>query len=106
MSMLHGTACQRQCGSIATKPSRLDTCEGWKVVRWCRTQASSHNSISVIDGGVDKGGYEHCGTRQAGWLWLLAELLLQHPNRSQQATSGARHVMSVSCEVTQGVGDT
>jgi len=26
MSRLHGTACQRQCGSIATKFSRLDGC--------------------------------------------------------------------------------
>jgi len=32
--------------------------------------------------------------------------LLQHPSRSQQAASGARRVMSASCEVTQGVGDT
>ena len=38
--------------------------------------------------------------------WLFAQLLLQHPNRSQQAASGALHVMSTSCEVTQGVGDT
>ena len=30
----------------------------------------------------------------------------QHPSRSQQAASGARRVMSASCEVTQGVGDT
>jgi len=37
-----------------------------------------------------------------GLGWLFAELLLQHPNRSQQAASGARRVMSASCEVTQG----
>ena len=54
ISRLHGTACQRQCGSIATKRSRLDACEDWKVVRWCRTQASSHNSQGVVDGGVDE----------------------------------------------------
>jgi len=36
----------------------------------------------------------------------LAELLLQHPNRRQKAASGARRVMSASCEVTQGVGVT
>jgi len=30
-------------------------------------------------------------------------LLLQHPNRSQQAASGARRVMSATCEVTQVV---
>jgi len=27
MSRLHGTACQRQCGSFATKLSRLDACK-------------------------------------------------------------------------------
>ena len=36
---------------------------------------------------------------------LFAELLLQLPSWSQQAASGARRVMSASCEVTQGVGD-
>jgi len=50
----HGTACWRQCGSIATKLSKLDVCEGWKHVRWCRTQASSPNSHGVVDGGVDE----------------------------------------------------
>jgi len=44
MSRLHGTSCWRQCGSTVTKASRLDACEDWKVIRWCRTQASSHNS--------------------------------------------------------------
>ena len=58
---------------------------------------------------------EHCGTKQARstlrlngprlW-WLFATLLLQHPSQSQQAASGVRRVMSASCEVTQGVGDT
>ena len=43
-----------QCGSFATKVSRLDACENWKVVHWCRTQASSHDSQGVVDGGVDK----------------------------------------------------
>jgi len=27
---------------------------GWKVVRWCRAQASSHNSQGVVDGGVNE----------------------------------------------------
>ena len=35
---------------------RLDACEDWKVVRWCRMQASSHNSQGVVDGGVNKAG--------------------------------------------------
>jgi len=33
-----------------------DTCEDWKVVRWCRTQASSHSLQGVVDGEVDKAG--------------------------------------------------
>jgi len=33
-------------------------------------------------------------------------LLLQHPSQSLQAASGSRRVMSASCEVTLGVGDT
>ena len=39
-----------------TKLSRLDACENWKVVHWCRTQASSHNSQGVFDGGVNEAG--------------------------------------------------
>jgi len=59
--------------------------------------------------------YEHCGTRQErcilqlnapGQRWLFATLLLQNPNRSQQAASRARRVMSAYREMTQGVGDT
>jgi len=49
-------ALETVCGSIATKLSRLDACEDWKVVRWWWTQASSHDSQGVIDGGVDKAG--------------------------------------------------
>ena len=56
ISRLHGTACQRQCGSIATKLSRLDACEDWKAVRWFRAQASSHNLQGVVDKGVDEAG--------------------------------------------------
>jgi len=36
MSWFHGTACKRHCGSIAAKLSRLDACEHWNVVHWCR----------------------------------------------------------------------
>jgi len=38
--------------------------------------------------------------------WLFATLLLQHTNRSQQAASRARRVISASLKVTQVVGDT
>jgi len=54
MARLHGTLCQRQCGSNGTRLSKLDACEDWKVVRWCMAQASSHNSQGVVDGGVSE----------------------------------------------------
>ena len=56
MSRLHGTASHRECDSTATKLSRFDACEDWKVVLWCKTQASRHNSQGVVHGGVDEGG--------------------------------------------------
>ena len=56
MSRLHGTACQRQCGSIAKKLRMLDVCENRKVVRWCRTQATSHNSQGVVGDRVSEAG--------------------------------------------------
>ena len=55
MSSLHGTTCHGQCDSSATKLSRLDACENRKV-RWCRMQASSHNSQGVVDGSVNEAG--------------------------------------------------
>jgi len=52
-----GSMARRPRDSVAaTKLSRLDACEDWKVVHWCRTQASSHNSQDVVDGGVSKAG--------------------------------------------------
>ena len=68
MSRLHGTACLRQCGSLATKLSRLDACEGTKVVRWCRTQASSHNSQGVVDGKVSKAGVSAAASNRSAVL--------------------------------------
>jgi len=47
-------ACWRLRGSIVTKLSRLDACEDWKVVCWCRAQASSHNLQGVVDGSVNE----------------------------------------------------
>ena len=38
--------------------------------------------------------------------WPFAILLLQRPNRSQQAASGVRRVMLAPCEVTESVGGT
>jgi len=36
-------------GSIATTLSRLDACGDGKVVHWCNTQTSSHNSQGVVN---------------------------------------------------------
>jgi len=78
-----GTACKRQCDSFAMKLSRFDACEDWKVVRWCRMQASSHSSQGVVDGRTMR--REHCGTslesstqllNGPGLRWLFAVLLL------------------------------
>ena len=46
----------RDIGSNATKLSRLDACEDWKLVRWCGANASSHNSQGAVDGGIDEAG--------------------------------------------------
>ena len=111
-----GSLARRARGSVA--PLRRSSA-GWMPARIGR--------LSAGDAGIQPqferrrwwqgrwGGYEHCGTRHArrtlrlngpGLGWLFAELLLQHPNRSQQAASVAQRVMSAPCEVTQGVGDT
>jgi len=74
VSRLHGRACQRQCDSIAAKLSRLDACEDWKVVRWCRTQESSHNSQSVVDGGVDKAGMSTAAPDRCAELYRIPQL--------------------------------
>ena len=58
----------RDSGSTATKLSRLDACEDWKVVRWCRTQASSHNSQGVVDDGVDEAGMSTAASRRSAVL--------------------------------------
>ena len=54
MSRLHGVL-ETVC-SFATNLTKLDACEDRKVVCWCRTQASSHNSQGVVDGGINEAG--------------------------------------------------
>ena len=70
VSRLHGTASERQCGSTATKLSRLGVCEVWKVVRWCRTQASSYNSQGVVDG-VNEAGMSTAAPNRSEVLCCL-----------------------------------
>jgi len=77
LSRLHDTACYRRCGSIAPMLSRLDACENWKVVRWCRTQASSHNSQGVVDGGVNAAGMSTAAPDRSvvrSFDWLVSRI--------------------------------
>jgi len=68
----------------------LNACEDWKVVRWCRTRTSSHNSQGVVDGRVDKADMSTAAPDRSEYSpvectrlgWLFAELLLQHPSLS------------------------
>ena len=41
---------------LRLKLSRLDHRENRKIVRWCRTQASSHSSQGVIDNKISEAG--------------------------------------------------
>ena len=54
------------------KLNRLDACNDWKVVRWCRTQASSHNWQGVIDGVVSETGMSTATPNRSailcGWM--------------------------------------
>ena len=66
-------------GSMARRPgnsvaplrrisSGWDACDYWKVVRWCRTQTSSHNSQGVVDGGVSKAGVSTAAPNRSALL--------------------------------------
>ena len=54
------------------KFSRLDACEDWKAVRWCRVQASYHNSQGAAVGRVDEAGVSTAaadrGAVLCGWV--------------------------------------
>jgi len=56
VSRLHGMTCYRQCGSFATKLSRLDACDDGKIFCWYGMQASSHNLQGIVDGRVNETG--------------------------------------------------
>ena len=113
---LPGYASGQQCGSIAMKLNRLDACKDGKVVRWYRTQASSHNPQAVVDNGVNEAGASTAAPDRNAVAYSVVEctrakvavrnIAAPAPNRSQQAASKAQHVMTAFCEVTQGVGDT
>ena len=122
MSRLHGRACKRMCGFTATKLSRLESWEDGKIDRWCRTQASSHSSQSVVDviAHIDVivvdviANLSTAATRQdrrtlllngPGLGWLFATLLLQLPSQNQHVPSRVRRLMSTFCELTRAVGD-
>jgi len=99
-----------------SKYDRLGARENWKLVRWCRTQASGHSSQSVVDGRVNKAGVSTaapdrsavlCSRMDQGSGSCSQRCCSNNPlSLSQQAASGVRRVTSASCEVTRGVGDT
>ena len=101
-SSRHGTAWWRQCDSTATKLSRLDGCEGWKVVRWCRSQVSSHTSQGVGDGGVNEAGMSTaapdrsallCCWMDHGWVVLCNVVALApQPQPASRLKSATRNV--------------
>jgi len=89
---------------------------GWMPTRMGRFSngVGGRHPVTIRKASLMIRRYEHCGSVQerstlrlnaSGQGWLFATLLLQRPNRSQQAASGARRVMSAFCEVTRGVGD-
>ena len=106
--------CQRQCSSIATKLSRLDAFEKRKVIRWCRKQASSHNSQGVVKAGSIRQvrALQHqTGAQCSAFECTSARVAVRNvvapaPQPEPANLPGAGCVMSACCEVTQGVGDT
>jgi len=101
--------------TIATKLSRLDACEDWKVVCWCRTRTSNNNSQGVVDGGVNKAGASTAAPKRSTVGYSAVKCtrakeavrnVVTSAPQSEPAGSGTRRVMLVSCDVTKGVGDT
>jgi len=66
--------CPEICQALgaAAPPTPASYAYGWKVVHWCRTQASSHNLQGIVDGGVDEAGIstaaEDRGAVLCGWV--------------------------------------
>jgi len=106
------TACQRKRNSFAAKLRRLDACENRKIVRWFRTQASSHNSQGAVDAvEVNEAMSTASPYTSPVGLSAVERTRARFAIRSvvtpatQQAASGVQRVMSTFCEVTRGVGD-
>jgi len=57
-----------ESGSIAMKPSRLDACEDWKVVRWRKKQGSSHSSQGLVDDRISEAGESTAATERSALL--------------------------------------
>jgi len=93
----------------------LDACEDSKVVRWCRTQAFSHNSQGVVDGSVSEAGVSTAapGRSAVFCCWVdqdykmaVRNVVALAPQPEPASRLEVRRVMSTFCEVTQGVGNT
>jgi len=93
---------------FATKLSRLDASANRKVVRWCRTQVSSHTSQGVLDGRANEGCVSTVASERSVFAveaprlrWLFATLLLQQSkpdpaSRLKSATHGVYFLRSDS----------
>jgi len=85
---------------------------GRKIVRWCRTQASSHSSQGVVGCRINEARVSTAEPARSaillllngpGLRWLVAALLPQHHTPIQRAASKVQRMKWTSCEVTRGV---
>jgi len=89
--------------SSCEMPARIASGMPARIVRWCRTQASSHNSQGAVEGKANEAGVRTAAPDRCAilcrwmepWLrWIFAALFLQQSSPRQQAASRVRRVMS------------
>ena len=97
---LHGTPCQRQCGSSVTKLSRLEDCKG-------RMQTSSHSLQGLIDGKVNEVVVSTMAPSRSAVLFCWMDQGSGDCLNVAPASCLKCATCDVSfCDVTQIVGDT
>jgi len=104
MSRLHGTTCERQCGSFATKLSRLDACQARKIFRWCKTQAPSHNSQGFVYGRVNESGASTAApdrsvVQYSAVEWTRAKVVIRSVVAPAPQPEPANRLKSAKCDV-------
>jgi len=92
--------------------NKLDVREDRKIVRWCMTQASRHNSQGVVRDKVNEADESTAvpGRRAVPPVtWTRARGAIRNVvdhQPSQKAVTRVRRVMPAFFEVTRGVSDT